>query len=85
MELVNGTGNVENHSEKTLIEVNRTLKAETNAGLFHIYREVNRCVDKLAKLGGTQTEQFVGILVPPDDVVEDLMTDMIRVTYPRET
>lgn len=33
--------------------------------------------DGLAKLGTTQSELHVRILIPPDDVVEDLMVDMI--------
>lgn len=47
--------------------------------------EANRCADKLAKLKSTQTEQLVRIIVSLDDVVEDPMADMIRISYPRET
>lgn len=50
VELVNGTKNVDNHSERMLIEAGRTLKAEINAEIFRIYRKANKCTDKLAKV-----------------------------------
>lgn len=39
----------------------------------------------VVKLGATQSELHVKILVLPDDVVEDLTADMLRVSYPRDT
>lgn len=50
---------------------------EANVKLYHILREANRCADKTAKLGATLSEHCVRVLIPPDDVVEDLMADMV--------
>ena len=62
VELANGNDNIANHPEKVLIEDCRRLKIGTHAVVKHIKREANRCADRMAKLGGTQTEQCVRVL-----------------------
>lgn len=44
---------------------------------------VNRCADKLAKIGAKQVEQSVKMLIPPDEVIQDTLVDMGGVAYPR--
>ena len=85
VDLVNSTNEVDNHSQKTLIEACCMLKQDMKAEVNHSLREGNRCADWLAKLGATQSEMHVRILIPPppDSVVEDLMADLIQVSYPR--
>lgn len=83
VDLINNNNGVENHPERTLIEACRKLKIDIKSEVSHILKEDNRCVDGLAKLRATQSELHVRILVPSDDVVEDLMAEMIQVSYPR--
>lgn len=54
-----------------------------NGRIWHVFKKANRCADEIAKLGGTKREQLVRVLIPPDDVMEDLMADMVGVSYPR--
>lgn len=82
VDLINNNNEVENHQEMMLIKTCRKLKIDTKAEVGHILRG-NKCADGLAKLGAPQSELHVRILVPPDYVVENLMEDMIQVTYPR--
>ena len=44
--------------------------------LMHILREANRCADVLAKMGAEQNEEAVRMLVPPNEVVEEIMCDL---------
>ncbi|KAM7506927.1 hypothetical protein LguiA_017380 [Lonicera macranthoides] len=52
---------VENHSEKVLIQYYRNLMDEMDASVIHILREGNRCVDILPKMGINQGEQDIKI------------------------
>ena len=56
---LNSEEEVENHPERILIEDCRSLKRDINARIWNILREVNRCADKMAKLGVTHREQLV--------------------------
>lgn len=57
-----------------MIEDCKKLVREMNTAVIHIFGEINRCANKLAKIGGMQGEQVVRILVPP----EDLRANMCR-------
>lgn len=61
-----------NHLKRALINDRRILMGETSASLTHILRGANRCMDKLARLGARQGEQFVQILIPPDELITDM-------------
>lgn len=47
--------------------------------IIHVLREANRCEDLLAKMGGDQNEQEVRMLVPPNEIIEEMYCDMRRV------
>lgn len=81
--LINGEEDIQNHPERAYIEDCRKLKEHIDVRINHILREANRCAYKMAKLGVTQSEQHVRVLIPPDDVIEDLMADMVGVAFPR--
>ena len=81
--LINKEDDIENHPYRTYIADCRKLKNEANAIIYHILRETNRCTDKMARQWWSQTEQHVRVLIPPDEVVEDLMADMVGVAFPK--
>lgn len=83
IDIINSEEDDKNQPERILIEECHSLKRQVNAKVWHILKEADRCPNKLAKLGSTQTEQHVRIIIPPDDVVEDLMADLVGVSYPR--
>ena len=84
VQLINNMKEVIHHPERALIEDCRLLKEETGAQLSHILREANKCADILAKLGGTQRELHRRVLIPNDELMEQLMADLVGVSYPRE-
>lgn len=55
-----------------MIEDCRFLIWEINAVVVHVQREANRCMDKLAKIGGTQSKQVLRMLVLAEERMEDL-------------
>jgi len=82
-ELVNGDDDVEHHPDKILIEDCRTMLRESNYKLSHILKEGNKCADTLALYGGLQHERELRILIPPNEVVEDMIADLQRTMFPR--
>lgn len=56
---------MENHLCRYLIQDCMNLASETEVNLQHVLCEVNRCTDKMVKLGSKQNEKMVKILVPP--------------------
>ena len=72
----NGIDEEANQPDRILIQDCKNLKLEMECPIRHIPREANRCADKLAKIGGTQREQLVRLIVPPDHVIEDLIEDI---------
>ena len=54
---------------------------EMDAKIVHIHREVNRRADVLAHMKSEQTEEQARMLIPPNDVVEEIMCDLRRVAY----
>lgn len=52
---------------------------------MHILREVNRCIDIIAHMGSEQEEQQVRMLIPLNEVVEELKCDLRGVAYGRGT
>lgn len=81
--IINDDDEMENHPERIFIENSRKLKEEVKAQIWHVLRKANRCAVKMAKLRRSQREQLVRVLIPPDDVIEDLIADMVGVSYPR--
>ncbi|KAM7487446.1 hypothetical protein LguiB_024930 [Lonicera macranthoides] len=81
--LIQGEEDEENHPDRILIEDCRKLITEMNTAVSHIFREANRCADKLAKLGVNQGEREVRMLIPPENLIEDLRADMQRVHFER--
>ena len=49
----------------------------------HVLREANRCADKMVRIGRIQNERLVKVLVPPAELVEDLLADLEGVAFPR--
>lgn len=75
-DLINGESDVEHHPERILIEDCRLMLRETGFELIHILREGNKCANTLARYGGLQREMAVRILIPPNEVVEDMIADL---------
>lgn len=46
-------------------------------------REGSKCADKLAKLEGKQSERMVCMLVPPEELIEDLRVDQMGTAFER--
>lgn len=44
--------------------------------LLHILREGNKCADTLARYRGLQREMSVRILIPANEIVEDMIADL---------
>lgn len=82
-ELVNGVGDLCNHPEKIIIEDCREMMADSSFTLRHIYKEMNRCADTLARFGGIQSENAVRIFVPPIEVMEDKKADQKGTMFKR--
>lgn len=55
----------ENHLCPTLVEDCKSLGREMQPIIQHVLREANRCTDKMVRIGRTQHERFVKILIPP--------------------
>lgn len=53
-----------------------THSLKRSKSIWHIPREANQCADGPAKLGALQREQLVKLLVPPDEVIEDMIEDI---------
>lgn len=51
------------------------------AVLQYAYRQANRCVDKLAKMGGNQGEREVVMLVPLEELIEDMRAYIQGVSF----
>lgn len=73
--LVHGEDDEENHPDRVLVEDCIRLIRERNTAIIHVRREGNRCADRLAKLGGEQTEQEVRLMIPPEELIDDLRAD----------
>lgn len=52
--------------------------------LIHLLKEANRCADALAKMGANQNGEVVRMLVPPNEVIEEIY-DLRGVAYGRGT
>ena len=78
-------GEEENHPDRILIHDCKVMATELEASIVHILREANRCADILAHMGSEQQEQQVRLLIPPNEVVEELMCDARGVAYGRGT
>lgn len=65
-----GEEDEESHSNRVLVF------RDMNTVVMHVFREGNRCADKLAKLRGMQSENAIRILVPLEELIEDLRADM---------
>ncbi|KAM7463150.1 hypothetical protein LguiA_031271 [Lonicera macranthoides] len=85
VKLVNDNDDEENHPNRILIDDCKYLVAETVSSLVHILREANRCADVLACMGREQTELEVRMLIPPNEVVEEMACDMRGIAYGRGT
>ncbi|KAM7494023.1 hypothetical protein LguiB_028632 [Lonicera macranthoides] len=72
-----------NHPEKTLIQDCKNLKEAQLLEIKHVHCEGNKCADYMAKLGKVQGEQYMKVLVPPNELVQLLKADMQGVAYPR--
>ena len=81
--LISGEEDVENHPCRALIRDCRMMSREVAVKLQHVLREANRCADKMAKLGSKQNEKLVRILVPPMELVDDLLADLEGTAFPR--
>ncbi|KAM7508132.1 hypothetical protein LguiA_018585 [Lonicera macranthoides] len=55
------------------------------AKIVHILREANRCADIIAKMGGEQQDQEVRMLIPPNEIIEEMQCDLRGVAYGRGT
>lgn len=80
---VNGEDDITNHSERILIEECRNLLKGSDYKLIHTLREGNKCADTLARYGGLQRERAVRILIPPNEVIEDMIADLQGTMFPR--
>lgn len=81
--LMNGDDDEENHPCRTLIEDCMNIRRELEPTIQHVLQEANRCANKMAKIGSTQSEKLVKILVPPIELVYDLLMDVEGITFPR--
>lgn len=85
MNLINERDEEENHPNRLLTNDCKELVIEVEAKIVHIFREANRCADVLAHIGSKQAEPQVHMLIPPNEVVEEMLYDLKGVAYGRET
>ena len=83
IDLINHEDEEENHPHRILIQDCKNLKSEMDIPIRHIPRKANGCADKIAKTGGTQKEQLVKLMVPPDQLLEHLIEDIEGEGLPR--
>lgn len=75
----------ENHPNCILIEDSKVIRIKINVKIVHILREANRCADILAKLGSEQNDQEIRLLVPPNEIIEEMYCNLRGVAYTRGT
>ncbi|XP_028772799.1 uncharacterized protein LOC114729937 [Neltuma alba] len=63
--------------------IQELLSGEWNVRLNHVFREGNRCADKIASLGASQTEQKLVWFTPPKAVQEILKEYLLGIGVPR--
>ena len=85
IKLINDDNEDDSHPYRILIVDCKILLRETEARAVHILREANRCADVLAHIGGEQNETEVRMLIPPNEVAEELKCDLRGVAYGRGT
>ena len=78
------TRDIENHSDRVIVEDCRSFEREMKADIIHTLREGNRVADMMTKKGINQGEKSIRVMVPPVEVVEILRDDMIGVAVPRD-
>ena len=72
---------IDTHLDKTLIGDCKKLKEDMMLELLHVKREGNKCADYLSKLGRTQGEQLMRVMVPSNELVQLIKADMKGVAY----
>lgn len=72
VKLIQGEISEEHHPDRALIEDCRNMIKDLNTMVKHVLWEANKCADKHAKIEGSQGERLVRMLVPPEDIIEDL-------------
>lgn len=72
MNLINEEEGVENNPNSIIIEDCKVIKGEMDAIINHVLREASRCADVLARMGREQNEQEVRMLVPPNEIIEEM-------------
>ncbi len=66
-------------SLRTLVDDCRfLLQRIPHKELKHVFREANKCADRLAKLGGSQDDDFVVLNTPPTCICDVLSFDNSR-------
>lgn len=74
---------IENHSDKTLIEDCKKLNGAIHLEFVHILCEGNKCADYIFKLGRIQSEQTMRVMVLTNKLIQVLKANMQDVPYPR--
>ena len=83
VKLIIGDVNDDHHLDQVLIEDCRKMIKNLNTEMVHVLREGNKCADKLAKMGGEQREMSVRMLIPPEELIEELKADQMGTAYER--
>nr|POE59596.1 putative ribonuclease h protein [Quercus suber] len=76
--IVHLLNNLSSHNlmlEPLLNDCRNLIKTFTNCTVAHIFREANRCANKLANMGATQAVNFLLLYEPPPVVVDLLAFD----------
>lgn len=64
--------------EPLLNDCRNLIKTFPSCTMTHIFREANRCADKLANMGATQSADFLLLYEPPPVVVDLLAFDKVE-------
>lgn len=73
--LINKDNKEESHLNQILIDDCKELKNDMHDEVIHIMREANRCADVPANMGSEQLDQEVRLLVPPNEILEEMQCD----------
>ena len=79
--LINEDNKEESHPNRILIDNYKELKNDMNAEVIHIMRETNRRADVPAKMGSEQSNQEIHLLVPSNEILEEMQCDIRGVSY----
>ena len=81
VEMLNNVNNANIKLSPLLLDYRSHMVSLTQVWVAHVYREVNRCADYLAKKGCYMREDFVIFDVSPSDELDKLLVSDINGLY----